>query len=330
MNSKIILSILLATLFTGQLEAQDPLFPNSVVSNDIDFIFDTDPDAFVSLEFLGIEDNVEMPSSISEELFDNGTFMFEATFSNDKKVGIRCHSSFLTQEAAQVYAEKLCPRLGKLPFLQRDLLNYVVIHNGDATAFAEETVNFFVLYSENMDARISTHDLEETVFHESVHASFQTDYEDGAAWLDAQMNDPTFVTEYGQNVLREDMAETALFAYTYFVSPGRLSSDIETWLETNIPNRMAFFEELYGSLSTVGIEPLAIVPAVYPNPSNDVFNIVLPPDATVAIDVYSPSGEQLFSDELAVDQKQIDLSSLPTGVYLVKLTGFAPVRVFKY
>ncbi len=133
-----------------------PLFPNSVVSNDIDFILDTDPDAFTSLTFIGLDD-MEIPGN-GDELFDEDTFVFEATFSNGKVTGIWCHSSFGTQGSAQEYADKLCPRLGKLPFVQRDMLDHVCINTGNHTAFAETQGHFFVLYSENMDACISTHD----------------------------------------------------------------------------------------------------------------------------------------------------------------------------
>ena len=64
---------------SSQTKAGEPLFPNSVVSNDIDFIVDTDPDVFTSLAFIGREDK-EMPGSASGDLFDEDTFVFEATF----------------------------------------------------------------------------------------------------------------------------------------------------------------------------------------------------------------------------------------------------------
>lgn len=135
-NQVILCCFSLVLLPTMTSYAQDPLFPNSVVSNDIDFILDTDPDDFLNLEFLGLEDK-EMPDSQSDILFDENTFIFEASFANGESVEIWCHSSFGSQSAAQEYADKLCPRLGKLPLLHRDMLHHVVIHNGDATAFAE-------------------------------------------------------------------------------------------------------------------------------------------------------------------------------------------------
>ncbi|MEM7036299.1 MAG: hypothetical protein AAF570_04905 [Bacteroidota bacterium] len=224
---------------------QDSLFPNSIVSTDIDFIFSDDPDAFVGLTYVGREDK-EMPDSRNGDLFDTDTFIFEAEFANSKVVEIWAHSDFGTSAAAQEYADKLTPRLGKLPEFMRDDLAYVVLHKGDAGAFSESAANFFVLYSDNMDTRISNNDLEETVFHETVHATLDEEHANSSAWTDAQAADNRFLTEYGADYpVREDLAETALFAYTMITHPGRLSDDTETWVRENIPNRWAFLQGIF-------------------------------------------------------------------------------------
>jgi hypothetical protein len=221
-----------------------PLFPNSIVSNDIDFILETDNDQFESLVFIGREDK-EMPGN-GNILLDKNTFVFTAAFSNGNEVGIWCHSSFESVDTAQEYAEKVCPRLGKLPLVQRDMLDHVCINTGNHTAFAETQGHFFVLYSENIDARIQTHDLEETIFHESVHASIQDVYENDSIWTNAQQADGNFITTYAQQKPHlEDMPETALFAYTMIVHPGRLSPEIEAWVVTNLPKKLAFFEGIW-------------------------------------------------------------------------------------
>lgn len=318
------------TIYSIQSTAQTPLFPNSVVSNDIDFILDTDEDAFTSLSFIGQEDK-EMPDSQSSILFDEDTYVFEATFSNGKKLGIWCHSSFGSQAAAEEYADKLCPRLGKLPFLHLNMLDHVVVHNGNATAFAETEGNFFVLYSQNMDARISTHDLEETVFHESVHASIQEVYEDDPVWTNAQSTDPTFVTDYAQSLPGlEDMAESALFAYALITTPGRLTADIEDWLETNIPNRLAFFRTLYSAPTSVQntLENLSIY--AYPNPANDNFTILLDElKRNTQLEIFSAAGVLVKSTPVKSGQNVLLLDALANGVYLLKIPGYKILKLIK-
>ena len=331
--SKILLTSLLFLGLTSCLKSQNPLFPNSVVSNDIDFILGTDPDSFVEVIFIG-RDNRETPGAPNDgSLFDTDTFIFEAIFSDGEKMEIWCHSAFITEEAAAEYAEKLGPRLGKLPAFQRNMLNHVVIHNGDSTAFAEIEGQFFVLYSENMDDRISTNDLEETVFHESVHASYQFMYEDHPDWTSAQAADLTFVTDYAlNNPQLEDLAESALFAYAYLMYPGRLSVDIEDWLEENIPNRLEFFGAFYSIATNVddinNIEKLSI----HPNPTNSRFTIQ-GIDKTVSnhIQVYDMYGKLLRSIECSNQESlNIDLSGFDNGLYFISLAGHSTFRLLKF
>ncbi len=227
------------------------LFANSVASNSIDFIHTDDPSEFESLVFVNREAK-EMPdsrvgaSSNPDSLIDQNAYLFEATFTSGKVVGIWVSSQFATQAAAQGYAEKVTEPLGKLPQFMRNNLSHVIIHQGDEGAFAESIANFFVLYSENMDTRISNNDLEETVFHESIHATLDQMYLSSAVWMSAQAGDKGFVTDYAmENFDKEDMAESALFAYTLINHPDRLPDNVKTWLENNNVNRLAFFKTIF-------------------------------------------------------------------------------------
>jgi len=334
-NLTFCLSLLLVTLlFCFNLEAQTPLFPNSVVSNNIDFILESDPDSFTELTFVGL-DTKEMPGDPNGGgLFDQNTFVFKAGFSDGASLEIWCHSSFNTQTAAQEYADKLCPRLGKLPAFQRNMLNHVVIHKGDGGAFAEIEGQFFILYSENMDARISTNDLEETVFHESVHASYQFMYENRPEWTNAQSADPTFVTVYAQNNPQlEDMAESALFAYTYLTHPGRLSPEIETWVEENIPNRLVFFGAFYTQVTSIdevaGQPKLSL--AVNPNPTRGVFTLKTGEQLNGLVSIFNTNGKLVVSKKCTnQEQVEIDLNGLEVGLYIISFPGYQNARILKY
>jgi len=321
-----------SALCSSSTSAQGPLFANSVVSNDIDFITDSDPDVFETLDFIGLG-NKEMPGDpLGGGLFDTNTFIFNANFSDGESVEIWCHSSFLSQEAAQGYAEKLCPRLGKLPDFQRNLLDHVVIHNGDGGAFAEIEGQFFILYSTNMDLRISNNDLEETVFHESVHASYQFMYQNDPSWLAAQDEDISFVTNYAQdNPDVEDMAESALFAYTLITRPGRLESDIENWLLTNIPNRLEWFGLLYEMSTSRSETTPRFEIFTYPNPTNEKCTVFLERiNTNDQIYVYSlANGSLVKSIKAVIGDNKIDLSELPSGAYFLSIKGYEKTIVIK-
>jgi hypothetical protein len=222
-----------------------PLFKNSIVSTEFDFITSDDPNAFESLRFLG-QGTREMPDKRNDKLKAKDTFIFEARFRDDSKVEIWAHSSFGSMEVAERYALMLSGPLGTLPELMRKKLSHVVIHKSDLTAFAESDGHFFVLYSENMETRVRNHDLEETVFHESVHATLDLKHSKSKAWLSAQKADDDFITEYAaSNLTKEDLPESALFTYTMLKHPGRLPSEVEKWVHKHMPNRLAFFRRVF-------------------------------------------------------------------------------------
>lgn len=226
-------------------ESSDPLFTNSIVSTEIDFITDSDTDSFLTISYEGRKDK-EMPDSRNDLLFDRGTFVFSVNFSTGATVEIWAHSSFENENLAKENADKIVNRLGKLPPFMLNKLSHVVLHKGNAGAFAESEANFFVVYSDNIDTRIANNDFEETVFHESVHATLDAEYLQRTDWRNAQQGDGTFITQYAmENADKEDMAETALFVYTMVKHPGRLSVDVEAWVKTNIPNRYNFLKTIF-------------------------------------------------------------------------------------
>ncbi len=332
-NAKYFPILILFLAFVSETIGQNPLFPNSVTSNNIDFILESDPDTYVNFSFLGLA-NKETPGAPNGgSLFDINTFVFSVAFSDGETLEVWCHSSFGSRAAAQEYVEKLAPRLGKLPVFQRNMLHHVVIHNGDGGAFAEIQGQFFILYSENMDDRIGTNDLEETVFHESVHASYQFMYENHPDWTNAQNADPTFVTVYAQdNPQLEDLAESALFAYAYLSYPGRLDATIETWLEDNIPNRLAFFEAFYSRATNVVKNKNQPIIKVSPNPTNSTFTIRgIDKSLNTNGAIYDINGKLVKSfDCTSIEFIEIDLSSFENGLYIISLTGYKNAKVLKF
>ena len=238
------LSICLSVL-SPSFSYAESLFPNSVVSNDLEFIRTSDQSVFSCVAFQGTE-RAEMPDKRSDALFDSGTFIFQANYKDGTSVGLWAHSDFGSQSAALRFVEPVAQAIGKLPTIMRSKLDHVVIHKGDEVAFGEADGHFFVLYSDNIRTRIRNHDLEETVFHESVHATLDAKYLRNRAWRNAQRADGAFVTEYAARLPeKEDMAESALFAWTMLVHPGRLPQRIEAQVRQIMPNRLAFFEDLF-------------------------------------------------------------------------------------
>ena len=87
------------------------------------------------------------------------------------------------------------------------------------------------------------------MFHESVHATIDDDWEASSGWLRAQAADGAFITQYAQlKPNGEDLAESGLFAYTAIVTPNRLPPRTSHQINSIMPNRHMFFRELFDSM----------------------------------------------------------------------------------
>ncbi|MEL6499242.1 MAG: hypothetical protein AAF937_08755 [Planctomycetota bacterium] len=236
-------------LAAGSALSADPPFVNSVVSNDLRFILETDPNAQETYEYIG-RANKEMPDKRTNELFAEA-YVFELGYARSdgttKTVEIWANTDFGNLSDASVYAWRLGRAIGLQPELFREALGHIVLHNGDETAFAEERGGFFVIYSENMDDRISTNDLQHTVFHECAHVALEADHSQAAGWVAAQQTDPGFITEYARdNPVKEDVPESAIFAYALLNHPGRLPAEVEAAVREAMPNRLAYLAAIEG------------------------------------------------------------------------------------
>lgn len=227
---------------TSPGQAQE--YASSVVGTDFDFIQDEDPDAFLCLEFK-FRGRREMPDKRGPTKLVQEAFVFLAHFSDGTRIDIAIDTDFGSEERAREEALRYTPRLGRLPTALRRGVKRLVVHAGgrDTTAFSD--VGLIVVYAENATKRISTHDLEETIFHESVHAAWDKEHADSLPWREAQAADAAFLTHYGQKKPgREDLAESALFAYTVLHHPERIPTDARDRIVRTIPARIEFVRKL--------------------------------------------------------------------------------------
>lgn len=227
----------------------EPLFPNSVVSNDIDFIHSDDP----TVEFELVDKGrraLEFPGSLVERPLQlEGGYLIELKYKDGAKVEIWADPEFADVATVSGYASKIGSALGKLPMPFRDKLRHVVVQLGDRVAFSEHIGHFMVLYSENIDKRIATHDLEETIFHETIHATLEHGHATSPEWIEAQKKDGAFITEYAaEKPNQEDLPESALFAYALIKHPGRMPEPVEKAVAEIMPNRLEYLRKVFNDL----------------------------------------------------------------------------------
>jgi hypothetical protein len=233
-----------------------PIYRSSVTGTDFDFITDDDPSAFDHLEYVGLIGWVMRDKRISEKWVPVSAYVFDAFFKDGTKIKIALHYDYGSKEAAETDSLRYAPPLGRLPTFYRQNIKHLNVQKGGphTTAHTKSEERTITIYSENATKRISTHDLEETLFHEASH-SIQNFYLMGAAWKEAKEHDNAYITEYARTNDQEDFAESALFAYTLIYHPERLPAAEREKIEKQIPNRIAFFRSVYTGQPTPPVQP---------------------------------------------------------------------------
>ena len=221
-----------------------PLYPNSIVSNSLSFLELSDPSVSYCIGFTG-RDTKEMPGSPHWDLIAQDVYVFAAHYADGTTVQIWASPRFASTQAAQTEADEIAKRLALLPSFMRETLSHVVLHTGDGGAFAEHLGHFFMVYADNMATRRSQNDMEETLFHESVHATMDARFRDGDPdWASVQAQDPGFVTNYARDRISEDLAESAIFAYADKYHPGRLPDAVTARVYEVMPARMEYLQNI--------------------------------------------------------------------------------------
>lgn len=230
----LVFSLILASAPSGLLA--QPLYLNSVASNDLDFILADDPGACWSIaENEG--GRTEMYDPRRDSLFVEGAFHFDVSFP-DQQIRINVHPDVGDPQKRAVEA---ATSLSRLPIQMRNALRQVNILDGDGAAWEEAQGGFFTLYDGLMERRLAEHDLDETVFHESAHVALDPLLSSDLDWHSNQIADGEFITKYAtENPNKEDIAESALFAWTMLYHPGRLPPDVEAAVRDTMPNRLEY------------------------------------------------------------------------------------------
>ncbi len=170
-------------------------------------------------------------------------FLFMARYSDGANIEIAINPEFGSGEAALAEALRYARPLGQLPTVLRAGIKRFSVHGGREGFHAG--TGQIVVYAETTDNRLSYDHLEESIFHESVHASWDAQHRLAEEWRAAQNRDGRFLTGYGaKNPEREDLAETALFAYAILHYPDRFPpADTRDTLAA-VPARIAYVKAL--------------------------------------------------------------------------------------
>lgn len=176
--------------------------------------------------------------------FDHNAYLFIAHFASGPGIEIVVNPEYADATDARTEAARYTRALGQLPALLRAGITLFGIHAGKASFHAGSGKIF--VYAEQSTLRDSQNHLEESLFHEAVHASLDKSWRLAPEWQAAQRKDGAFLTDYGaEHPQREDLAETALFAYGLHFLPGRIPPVDEHDMRQTTPARIAFVADLF-------------------------------------------------------------------------------------
>ena len=207
-----------------------------------DIIQESDPGTFTCLQYMGRGDRQIWDKRVDNEPIVNA-FLFMSRHNDGTNIEIAINPEFETVEDARKEALRYAKPLGQLPTVLRQGIQRFSVHKGRKGFHSGP--GQVVAYAATTDNRLSYDHLEETIFHESVHASWDAEHRLSPGWVDAQNSDGRFLTDYARNSPeREDLAETALFACAILHYPDRFPPVDTADTLGAVPNRIEYIKNL--------------------------------------------------------------------------------------
>lgn len=218
--------------------AQNPPYSGTVfISTNI--ITSADWSAYESMTYAGLGSRQVFDRRVNQWLYQP-MHLFNAVFADGLESEVQVNPEFGNQAAAAVVAEQYARVVGRLPTAVRVDADSITLHKG-VQPFGGGNRNILI----HTDQAIQYGGyLEEALFHEATHTSFDADHADSPGWLAAQDDDPTFISTYARdNPTREDVAESLLPWYALRHTSALFPFQVQA-ITAAIPNRLSYFDQL--------------------------------------------------------------------------------------
>lgn len=243
MNSKrVLLRAVLAALGIGVCaasgRAQAPPFSGTAYLSTT-IITPADPSALLGITYTGMGTRLVYDRRVNR--FERiSVHLFDARFDDGLDSEVQVNPEFGNQAAAAVQADTYARTVGRLPTSLRRDVDSITIHKG-LQPFGGGNRNILI----HTDQAIQYGGyLEEVLFHEATHTSYDAEHAFAAGWLAAQDADPNFISSYARdNPTREDVAESLLPWFALRHAGGLFPFQV-TATQATIPNRLAYFDAL--------------------------------------------------------------------------------------
>ena len=204
-------------------------------------ITEDDPTTFVSLSYAGTG---------IREMYDRRLgwvtlepYLFPAEYDDGLSIEIQVNPEFGSWENAQFYALKYAEGIGRLTTELRKDVETSWIHKGDQP-FGGGNNNLLIHTDWSEKNYENQGILEETLVHEAAHTSLDSYHAESEGWLEAQILDCEFISDYARdNPIREDVAESYLPYLAIKYRSDRISESLKKTIEDAIPHRINYFDD---------------------------------------------------------------------------------------
>jgi hypothetical protein len=176
--------------------------------------------------------------------------------------------------------------------------------------------------------------------------------------------------EYQQAVAFNDITSGAYIPYPSlsFTSPNLVFTPIQTAIDGNLPeNRTAITSTITVNIPVgeeimlrwidqtddagfdhqLGIDDISVTPrslitdapnlsssksglTIYPNPAKDVLNVVMKNTEVASIEIFDITGRRVQTSLLDADNTEVNVTSLPKGLYMVRTKGSGNMQTSKF
>ena len=176
--------------------------------------------------------------------------VYEARYSDGTNVGVWLHPDLVSKvKHHEDYIYKVADAIALLPSKMRDPLDHSILHYGPNlkyVAFASREWKGMAIYHNYFDYMERRGDgIEETVFHEAVHAILDNRWRKTKEWKDAQEADGRFLTRYAkENPLEEDLATSFVFVYNLIEHPEDVPKWMSQKIQETIPHRISVIRNI--------------------------------------------------------------------------------------
>ena len=236
-----VLATLAVMLLGGEAGAENPPPYSDTAGTVFDIITRSDPSALACLEPRDRGARQIWDKRVDGEPVVEA-HLFRAHYSDGAVIEIAINPEFAAPEA-RAQAERFARPLGQLPSRLREGIARFSVHDGHKGFHAG--TGQIVVYAGTASQREGYDHLEESLFHEAVHASWDEAHRLSGDWRAAQAADGGFLTGYAaRSPEREDLAETALFGFAIQHFPDRFPPVDTQLVRDTVPNRLAYIAGL--------------------------------------------------------------------------------------